>query len=70
MRYVNGGLCAIMILFVIVQYNDPDFALWTVIYGIPAIWAGVAAFRAGASDCAPTHAARRKTRPMSQRKAR
>jgi len=45
MRYVNGGLCAIMILFVIVQYNDPDYALWIVIYGIPAVWAGVAAFR-------------------------
>ncbi len=45
MRYVNGVLCAIMILFAIVQYNDPDFALWIVIYGIPAVWAGVAAFR-------------------------
>ena len=48
MRYVNGGLCVIMILFVIVQYNDPDYALWIVIYGIPAIWAGVAAFRPAA----------------------
>ncbi len=48
MRYVNGGLCAIMILFVIVQYNDPDYAFWTVIYGIPAVWAGVAAFRPAA----------------------
>ena len=48
MRYVNGGLCVIMILFVIVQYNDPDYALWIVIYGIPAIWAGVAAIRPAA----------------------
>ncbi len=45
MRYVNGVLCAIMILFAIVQYNDPDYALWIVIYGITAVWAGVAAFR-------------------------
>lgn len=45
MRYVNGVLCAIMILFAVVQYNDPDFAVWIPIYGIPAIWAGVAAFR-------------------------
>ena len=48
MRYLNGVLCAIMILFAIVQYNDPDYALWILIYGIPAIWAGVAAFRPAA----------------------
>ncbi len=48
MRYVNGVLCAIMILFMIVQYNDPDYPIWVVIYGIPAIWAGVAAFRPAA----------------------
>ena len=48
MRYLNGVLCVIMILFVIVQYNDPDYALWIVIYGIPAIWAGLAALLPGA----------------------
>ena len=45
MRYLNGFLCVIMILFVAVQYNDPDYAFWMVIYGIPAVWAGVAALR-------------------------
>ncbi len=48
MRYLNGVFCVIMILFAIVQYNDPDYALWILIYGIPAIWAGVAAFRPAA----------------------
>lgn len=45
MRYLNGFFCVIMILFVAVQYNDPDYAFWMVIYGIPAVWAGVAALR-------------------------
>ncbi len=48
MRYLNGFLCVIMILFVGVQYNDPDFAFWMVIYGIPAFWAGAAALRPAA----------------------
>jgi hypothetical protein len=45
MRYLNGVLFVIMILFVIVQYNDPDYAYWMVIYGLAAFWAGVAALR-------------------------
>ncbi len=45
MRYLNGFLCVIMILFVGVQYNDPDAAYWGVIYGLPALWAGAAALR-------------------------
>jgi hypothetical protein len=45
MRYLNGFFCVIMILFVAVQYNDPDYAFWMVIYGISAVWAGVAALR-------------------------
>lgn len=45
MRYLNGFLCLVMLLFAGVQYNDPDVALWATIYGIPAIWAGLAAFR-------------------------
>lgn len=47
MRYLNGVLCLVMLLFAGVQYNDPDVALWATIYGIPAIWAGLAAFRPG-----------------------
>jgi hypothetical protein len=34
-----------MLLFVAVQYNDPDGPLWMVIYGVPAIWAGLAWMR-------------------------
>ncbi len=45
MRYLNGFFCVIMILFVVVQYNDPDYAYWMAIYGIPAFWTGVAALR-------------------------
>lgn len=45
MRYLNGVLCVIMLLFVVVQYNDPDYAYWIVIYGLPAFWAGVATLR-------------------------
>ena len=45
MRYVNGFLCVILTLFALAQYNDPDAVLWFLIYGIPAVWAGVAAFR-------------------------
>ncbi len=45
MRYLNGFFCVIMILFVAVQYNDPDYAFWMVIYSVPAFWAGAAALR-------------------------
>jgi len=45
MRYVNGFFCVVLTLFALVQYNDPDAALWFLIYGIPAAWAGLAAFR-------------------------
>ncbi len=45
MRYVNGFFCVVFVGFTIVQYNDPDAILWILIYGIPAVWAGLAAFR-------------------------
>lgn len=45
MRIVNGTLCVILALFAVVQYNDPDALLWFLIYAIPAVWAGIAAFR-------------------------
>ena len=45
MRYLNGFLCVLLTLFTIVQYNDPDAPLWILIYGLPAIWAGLAAYR-------------------------
>lgn len=45
MRYVNILLCVLMVGFAAVQYNDPDALLWIVLYMIPAVWAGLAAFR-------------------------
>ena len=45
MRIVNAVLCLMMVAFVAVQYNDPDFLLWAVIYAVPAAWAGLAAWR-------------------------
>ncbi len=47
MRVANGFFLVVFILFAGVQYNDPDFALWILIYAVPAAWAGVAAFRPG-----------------------
>jgi hypothetical protein len=45
MRYVNGFFCVLFVLFAVVQYNDPDAVLWILIYGVTAVWAGLAAFR-------------------------
>lgn len=45
MRYLNMFLCCLMLLFIGVQYNDPDGPMWMVIYAVPAIWAGIAGFR-------------------------
>ena len=45
MRYVNGLFCAVLALFALAQYNDPDALLWFPIYAIPAAWAGLIAFR-------------------------
>ena len=45
MRYVNGIFCILLVLFALVQYNDPDFVLWFIIYGIAGAWCGIAAFR-------------------------
>ena len=48
MRYVNGLLCVVLALFTVAQYNDPDAILWVLIYGLPTVWAGFAAYRPGA----------------------
>ncbi len=37
MKYVNIVLCAFMVLFAGVQYNDPDAIFWIVIYISPSI---------------------------------
>lgn len=43
MRILAGILCVILVLFTVVQYNDPDFVFWGAIYGIGAVWTGFAA---------------------------
>ena len=45
MRLLNAGLFLLMILFMAVQYNDPDGPLWMLIYSIPAVWTGIAMFK-------------------------
>lgn len=45
MRVLSAVLMLLMILFIAVQYNDPDGAKWMAIYAIPAVWAAIATFR-------------------------
>ena len=45
MRYVFALLALLMGLFAAVQVNDPDGPLWMLLYGVPAIWAGIAWLR-------------------------
>ena len=45
MRIINGVLAAFLILFAAVQYNDPDGVFWVGVYGVGAIWCGLAAMR-------------------------
>jgi len=47
MRYINVFLSCLMILFMLVQYNDPDGILWMMIYAVPALWCGLAGIRPG-----------------------
>jgi hypothetical protein len=45
MKYLNIACGLLMILFVAVQYNDPDGLWWAVIYLVPACWTAIMAFR-------------------------
>lgn len=45
MRYINIVLALLMALFAFYQLNDPDAALWFIIYIVPAILAAIAALR-------------------------
>jgi len=45
MRTTAAIFCVLMVLFAAVQYNDPDALFWGAIYGVAAIWCGLAAFR-------------------------
>src|SRR5690606_12818711 len=42
MRYVTATFFLVMLLFEVLQYNDPDGPFWMLAYGIPAAWAGLA----------------------------
>lgn len=44
MRAVNALFAAILLLFAVVQYNDPDFLYWFAIYALAALWCALAAF--------------------------
>ena len=45
LRGWNGLLALVLALFAIVQYNDPDFLFWFVVYGAGAVWCAAAAAR-------------------------
>lgn len=45
MRVLNAILMMLMILFIAVQYNDPDGSLWMAIYAVPAVWTAIAVFQ-------------------------
>lgn len=47
MRVISGLFCLILILFALVQYNDPDFLFWFVIYALAAAWCGLATVNPG-----------------------
>ncbi len=43
MIVLNSLVCLLMLMFALLQYNDPDPWLWATIYAIPALWAGLTA---------------------------
>jgi Transmembrane family 220, helix len=45
LRLLNTLTCVTMLGFAAVQYNDPDWWLWALYYGVPAFWAFMAGFR-------------------------
>lgn len=45
MRVLAGIFCLLMLLFTVVQYNDPDALHWVAIYGVAAVLCGLAAWR-------------------------
>ena len=45
MRIVYGVLCVLLLLFAVVQVNDPDGMLWLGIYGVPGLVAGYGAWK-------------------------
>ena len=53
MRIVNGIFVVLLILFSVAQYNDPDGMFWIIVYGVGALWCGVAAFKSGLFSQSP-----------------
>jgi hypothetical protein len=47
MRWLTLVALLVMLLFAAFQYNDPDALLWIGIYGLVAVWCGVALLRPG-----------------------
>ena len=45
MKAIYIVLLLLMLLFISVQFNDPDGLSWMAIYAVPAIWTAIAAFR-------------------------
>lgn len=45
MRILNAVFACLLILFAVVQYNDPDGLFWAAVYGVGVLWCGVAALR-------------------------
>ncbi len=44
-RWLSALLSVLMLLFIVVQFNDPDGVKWMFIYAIPMLWAAIAAIR-------------------------
>lgn len=44
MKYLSLFISAVLVLFAVAQYNDPDGLWWVVVYIIPAVWTVVIAF--------------------------
>ena len=45
MRIVNLVFLLLLILFAAVQINDPDGPFWAAVYGVGAVWCGIAVFK-------------------------
>lgn len=47
LRVISLLLCVLMVLFIAVQFNDPDGLMWMAIYLVPTAWALIAASNPG-----------------------
>jgi hypothetical protein len=42
MRYLHAALCAVLVVFAALQYNDPDWYYWGPVYLLAAAWSFLA----------------------------